>query len=194
VREARSLYRSAFEAGKVFGRRQTFWDALGRALRSRDENNHPVVGGGGGWGRGEEWEGGANKNKKTNDPPPAASLPCPPQMLIVQLVLTAVVNFSMGALGSVFIFAASLPGLVASYRASFLSAALFALLALLAAASVAAAFIAALAASGAAASYSVVSLAGGRLLADGAGGGPRLDPYRLPPRRRPDAPLRPHRE
>lgn len=153
--EARSLYRSAFEAGKVFGRRQTFWDALGRALNSRDENNHPAV-------------------------------------LVVQLVLTAVVNFSMGALGSVFIFAASLPALLASYRAPLPSAALFFLVALLAAASVAAAFIAALAASGAAASYGVVSLAGGRLLAGG--GGVRVDPYRLPPRRRPDAPLRPHRD
>lgn len=155
VAEAKRLYRDAFAAGKVFGRRQTFWDALARLLSSREER-HPVV-------------------------------------ALVELLAITVINFSIGAVGSVFLFAMALPRLIGSFQASFLSGAAFFATALLAAAAVAASFITALAASGAAAAYGVVSVTGTRLAIRGGGASGNI--YSLPPRARPRAPgERLHRE
>lgn len=156
VGEAKRLYRDAFASGKVFARRQTFWDALTRLLRSRDDR-HPVV-------------------------------------ALLELLAITVINFAIGAIGSVFIFAMSLPRLIASFQASFLSGVAFYVTALLAAAAVAASFITALAASGTAAAYGVVSVTGARLALRG-GGAPGGNVYALPPRARPRAPgERPHRD
>lgn len=115
-----------------------------------------------------------------------------PVVVIVELIVTAVVNFASGAVMSVFVFAAALPSLIRSYRPGFLSGLLFFFVAVLGAVSAAAAFVGALAAAGAGAAYGVVSIAARPAIA--AAERERreaLNPPRAPPR--PRAPLDPRR-
>ncbi len=69
--------RTSWEAGKVFARRQTFWNALFTILGSRERD--------------------------------MASL-------LVQLLITTLVNFTTGLCASVLVFVATLPSLLLSYQ------------------------------------------------------------------------------
>ncbi|KAK9797424.1 hypothetical protein WJX73_000305 [Symbiochloris irregularis] len=79
---------------------------------------------------------------------------------IIQLVCSAVINFSIGAFLSIFVFLFSLPGLLMSYQAGIFSGGAFFFVALLAAASVVVSFVIALWGAGAGAVYTAATLAG----------------------------------
>jgi len=86
VQESRGLFWNSFERGKVFAKRQTFWDTLIHGLEygfNRDEN---LLG------------------------------------FILRFLFDAAMNFTMGLLGSIFVFLWNLPKLIMSFNPSLLSA------------------------------------------------------------------------
>ena len=132
LEEARSSLWRSFENGKVFARRQTFWDSLFHLIGSRDK----------------DWP-----------------------VLVVQLLFTALINYSVGAVTSVFFFAAALPGLLRSFGASWLSGSAFFAVAVIGAVSLVASYLAVLYAAGGAVLYTTASFARAQRARLGPGGG-----------------------
>ena len=79
---------------------------------------------------------------------------------LVQLIITAMVNFTLGMVISIFVFIAKLPGLIWSYQAGLFSALAFVLVAAVAAVSVILGFLGLLYGAGAGAVYGVASVMG----------------------------------
>ena len=79
---------------------------------------------------------------------------------LVQLIVTAVVNFTIGMVISIFVFLGSLPSLIWSYQAGFFSALAFLLVAAVAAVSVILGFLGLLYGAGAGAVYGIASVMG----------------------------------
>lgn len=89
VQESRGLFWKSFEQGKVFAKRQSFWDTLIHGLEygfNRDEN---LLG------------------------------------FLLRWLFNVSVNFTLGLLGSIFVFLWQLPRLIMSFNPSLLSAATF---------------------------------------------------------------------
>lgn len=93
---------------------------------------------------------------------------------LVQLIVTAVINFTAGAVLSIFVFLASLPSLVWSYQAGLFSGLCYVLVATVAALSVISSFLALLYGAGAGAVYGIASTLGQPRI-----GGPRQRTYRM---------------
>ena len=74
--------RKSFEAGKVFGRRQTLWDAILTVLGDRERN---AMG------------------------------------LLLKVLFSALVNFTIGMVSSIFVFTFKLPWLLADYKPGWVS-------------------------------------------------------------------------
>ena len=74
--------RRSFEAGKVFGRRQSLWDLVMLSLGSRERN---ALG------------------------------------LLLQGLITTLINFTIGMVTSVFVYALRVPGLIIEYQAGLVS-------------------------------------------------------------------------
>lgn len=106
---------------QIFGRQQTFWDAMLALLSGQDRNLAGAV---------------------------------------IQLICSAVINFTIGMFVSVFVFVFQLPSLLMSYQAGVFSALGFAVVALVGALSVIAGFVTLLWGAGAGAMYTVATLAG----------------------------------
>lgn len=123
VGEGRQLFWKSFQAGKVFGRRQTIWDTAFNLLASNQADRNLVT-------------------------------------AFVQLICTAMVNFTAGMLSSVFIFIFQLPWLLMSYQASLPSMIAFFALATLGCISVICSYLLGLYLAGATAIYATVSLTG----------------------------------
>jgi len=101
--EVRERFWGAFEAGKVFATRQTFWQMFYSLLSSREEYFLSVL---------------------------------------LQWVLTALINFTLGLLGSLFYFIFSLASMVYSYQPDPLSAVAFYILSFIGGASLVATYLA----------------------------------------------------
>ena len=72
------LHRKSFEAGKVFGRRQTLWDAIVTVIAGQERN---AMG------------------------------------LLLKVVFSALVNFTVGMVSSIFVFIFKLPWILVDYKA-----------------------------------------------------------------------------
>lgn len=105
VGETRRMFWRSFEAGKVFGRRQSLWDLVMLCLGSRERN---ALG------------------------------------LLLQGLITTLINFTIGMVTSVFVYALRMPSLIIEYQAGLLSGLGFFFLSLLGAVSAVLAFLAAL--------------------------------------------------
>ena len=81
------LCRKSFEAGKVFGRRQTLWDAIVTVIAGQERN---AMG------------------------------------LLLKVVFSALVNFTVGMVSSIFVFVFKLPWILADYRPGWVSLCLLA--------------------------------------------------------------------
>lgn len=103
LQEVRERFWNAFEAGKVFATRQTFWQMFMSLLSSRDEYFLTTL---------------------------------------LQWVLTALINFTLGLLGSLFYFIFSLASMVYSYQPDPLSAIAFYVLSFIGGASLVATYLA----------------------------------------------------
>lgn len=72
------LHRKSFEAGKVFGRRQTLWDAIVTVIAGQERNA---------------------------------------MSLLLKVVFSALVNFTVGMVSSIFVFIFKLPWILVDYKA-----------------------------------------------------------------------------
>jgi len=81
--------RKSFEAGKVFGRRQTLWDAVITVIGGQERN---AMG------------------------------------LLLKVVFSALVNFTIGMISSIFVFTFKLPWILADYNPGWVSPHLLCLL------------------------------------------------------------------
>lgn len=70
-------FRKSFEAGKVFGRRQTFWDAVFAVIAGQERN---AMG------------------------------------MLLKVVFSAMINFTVGMVCSIFVFIFKLPWILADYK------------------------------------------------------------------------------
>lgn len=136
VDEGRRLFWKSFQQGKVFGRQQTFWDAIMIALSGQERNLAGTV---------------------------------------IQLICSAVVNFTLGVVVSVFFFLFKLPSLLMSYQAGLFSGTAFFFVAAVGALSVIAGFVVLLWGAGAGAVYTAATIAGPVRL----GAGPRQRRYAM---------------
>jgi predicted lipid-binding transport protein (Tim44 family) len=84
------------------------------------------------------------------------------QILILQVILSAAVNFTLGMVVCLFVYAFQLPSLLTSYGGSLLSSLLFYAVSVLSAASVVVGFLLCLYGAGATAVYATVALASSR--------------------------------
>lgn len=119
IEEARASFWKSFEAGKVFGRRQTLWDAILTVLGDRERN---AMG------------------------------------LLLKVLFSALVNFTIGMVSSIFVFTFKLPWLLADYKPGWISGLSFFMVALTAAISVVTGFLAAMYGTSAAGVYAAVTL------------------------------------
>ena len=106
---------------QIFGRQQTFWDAMLAMFAGQDRN---LVG------------------------------------AVIQLICSAVINFTIGMVVSVFVFVFQLPAMLMSYQAGIWSGTGFFCVAMLGAISVIAGFVMLLWGAGAGAVYTAATLAG----------------------------------
>lgn len=74
--------RKSFEAGKVFGRRQTLWDAIVTVIAGQERN---AMG------------------------------------LLLKVVFSALINFTVGMVSSIFVFVFKLPWILADYKPGWVS-------------------------------------------------------------------------
>lgn len=119
IEEARGGFWKSFEAGKVFGRRQTLWDALLTVLGGQERN---AMG------------------------------------LLLKVVFSALMNFTIGMVSSVFVFTFKLPWILADYNPGWISGLTFFMVAVTGAISVITAFLAAMYGTSAVGIYAAVTL------------------------------------
>ncbi|KAL3157429.1 hypothetical protein ABBQ32_011899 [Trebouxia sp. C0010 RCD-2024] len=132
VEESKQTFWKSFEAGKVFGRRQTLWDAIVTVIAGQERN---AMG------------------------------------MLVKVVFSALVNFTIGMVSSVFVFVFKLPWIVADYKPGWVSGTAFFMVALTGAVSVITAFLGALYGTSAAGIYAAVSLVNANSRLQGPQGG-----------------------
>ena len=111
--------RRSFESGKVFARRQTFWDTVINLMSMRERNALTMA---------------------------------------LELLLTTLINFTVGLVVSVFVYMCRLPGMLLSYQPTFASASAFFLASALGAVSVVVGFLGLLYGTSATAVWTVASL------------------------------------
>lgn len=119
IEESRQSFWKSFEAGKVFGRRQTLWDAVITVIGGQERN---AMG------------------------------------LLLKVVFSALVNFTIGMISSIFVFTFKLPWILADYNPGWISGLTFFMVALLGAVSVITGFLAAMYGTSAAGVYAAVTL------------------------------------
>ncbi|KAK9811408.1 hypothetical protein WJX72_003432 [[Myrmecia] bisecta] len=138
LHESRALFWRSFESGKVFARRQTFWDTVVNIMTARERNALTMA---------------------------------------LELLFTALINFTVGMFVSVFAFVFRLPSLLMSYQPSLVSGLTFFAVSFVGAVSVVLGFLGLLYATSATALYAAASLVASTRRVEG--GGQRYPPAYL---------------
>lgn len=132
IEESKETFWKSFEAGKVFGRRQTLWDAIVTVIAGQERNA---------------------------------------MSLLLKVVFSALVNFTVGMVSSIFVFIFKLPWILVDYKAGWISGLAFFMVAITGAISVVTGFLAALYGTSAAGLYAAVSLVNANSRLQGPQGG-----------------------